>query len=230
MSRMRDRAGLLAGDRGVGRILEPVALAQPVDDAAVEMAHVAGDAVDLGIGDRLDDDAVADPVVAEAADLFGRAPRRIAADRWPAHAPFPGSRGRMLPFAQRCNAAGHVGGRAATGINRSGSAAASACRSIEGTLSSITRLVAQDPQAAPSPRDHPGATCRDRVRPASRPPCRPRRPGSSPGRTPAAGGRAVVGDAAHDQVAAMLLGRDTDPGMARPRRGGPAPGDRPGSA
>ena len=40
----RDRPGLAAGDRRVGWILEPVALLQTVDDAAVEIGDVTGDA------------------------------------------------------------------------------------------------------------------------------------------------------------------------------------------
>jgi hypothetical protein len=43
----RDRAGLQAGNRGVGRVLEPVALAEPVPDAAVEVGEVADNAGDL---------------------------------------------------------------------------------------------------------------------------------------------------------------------------------------
>jgi hypothetical protein len=43
----RDRAGLQAGNREVGRVLEPVALAEPVPDAAVEVGEVADDAGDL---------------------------------------------------------------------------------------------------------------------------------------------------------------------------------------
>ena len=66
-----DRAGLAAGDRGIRRVLEPVALLQPVDDAAVEIGDVAGDALDLRILDRLDDDVVAEPVDADLADLLG---------------------------------------------------------------------------------------------------------------------------------------------------------------
>ena len=65
----RDRPGLAAGDRGVGRVLEPVALSQPVEDAAAEVGEVAGHTLHLRVLDRLHDDAVARPVVREAAHL-----------------------------------------------------------------------------------------------------------------------------------------------------------------
>lgn len=42
-----DRAGLQAGNRGAGRVVEPVALAEPVPDAEAEVAEVADDAGDL---------------------------------------------------------------------------------------------------------------------------------------------------------------------------------------
>src|SRR5690348_14272105 len=71
-----DRPGLAAGDRRVRRIDEPVSLGQPVDEAAVEARDMAGHALDLGIRRRLDDDAVAGPVVAEGADLIGAGGKR----------------------------------------------------------------------------------------------------------------------------------------------------------
>src|SRR6185312_9827537 len=58
------------------RIDEPVSLGQPVDETAVEARDVAGHALDLGIRHRLDDDAVAGPVVAEAADIIGEGGKR----------------------------------------------------------------------------------------------------------------------------------------------------------
>ena len=67
-----DRPGLAAGDRRIRGILEPVALLQPVDDAAVEIGNVAGDALDGRVLDRLDDDVVAEPVDSDLADLIGR--------------------------------------------------------------------------------------------------------------------------------------------------------------
>src|SRR5690606_16527536 len=50
-----DRPRLLAGDRCVRRVFEPVALLQPVYDAAVEIGDMAGDALDLRVLNRLDD-------------------------------------------------------------------------------------------------------------------------------------------------------------------------------
>ena len=54
-----------------GRILEPVALVQAVDDAAIEIGDVAGHALHLRILDRLDDDVVAEPVDTDLADFLG---------------------------------------------------------------------------------------------------------------------------------------------------------------
>src|SRR5690606_20627705 len=48
-----DRSRLLAGNGGVGRVLEPVALLQTVDDAPVEIGDMTGDTFDLGVLDRL---------------------------------------------------------------------------------------------------------------------------------------------------------------------------------
>src|SRR5271157_1490569 len=64
-----DRPGLLTGDAAVRGVLEPIPLGQTIDDAAIEMHEVTGDAADLRVGNRLDDDTVAGPVVAEPADL-----------------------------------------------------------------------------------------------------------------------------------------------------------------
>ncbi len=44
---------------------------QAVDDAAVEVSDVAGDAGHLRIGDGIDQDIVAEPVDANLADGFG---------------------------------------------------------------------------------------------------------------------------------------------------------------
>ncbi len=41
-------------------------------DAAIEIGDVTGDALDLRVLDRLDDDVVAEPVDADLADLLGR--------------------------------------------------------------------------------------------------------------------------------------------------------------
>ena len=54
------------------RVLEPVALAQAVDHAPLEVADVAGHALDFRVLDGLDHDFVARPVVGETADLLGR--------------------------------------------------------------------------------------------------------------------------------------------------------------
>jgi hypothetical protein len=67
----RDRPGLPAVERGIRRILEPVALAQPVEHRAVEIGDMAGHALHLRVGDRLDDDVVADPVDTDLADDLG---------------------------------------------------------------------------------------------------------------------------------------------------------------
>lgn len=56
------RPRLAAGNGVVGWVFKPVAVLQPVDDAALEIGDVAGHALDLRIGNRLDDDVVADPV------------------------------------------------------------------------------------------------------------------------------------------------------------------------
>jgi hypothetical protein len=66
------RAGLPARNRCVGGVLEPVALAQAIDHAALEVADVTGHALDLRVLDGLDHDLVAQPVVGETADLLGR--------------------------------------------------------------------------------------------------------------------------------------------------------------
>ena len=63
----RHRPGLLAGDRRVGWIDEPVSLGEPVDHATAEPADMAGHALDLRVRDRLDDNAVAGPIVPESA-------------------------------------------------------------------------------------------------------------------------------------------------------------------
>ena len=60
-----------AVERRVGRVLEPVALLQPVDEAAVEIGDMADDALHLGVGDRLDGDVVAGPVDTDLADVAG---------------------------------------------------------------------------------------------------------------------------------------------------------------
>src|SRR5690606_4192869 len=65
------RPGLAARDRTVGGVLEPVALFQAVDDRAVEIGDMAGNTLDLGVGDSFDDDVVADPVDANLADHLG---------------------------------------------------------------------------------------------------------------------------------------------------------------
>src|SRR5690606_26630306 len=61
-----DRTAGAAIDRRIRRILEPVALLQPVDQRAVEVGDVADDALHLGIRDGLDGDVVAGPVHPDA--------------------------------------------------------------------------------------------------------------------------------------------------------------------
>ena len=61
-------------------ILEPVALLEAIDHAALEIGDVAGHALDTRVADRIDDDVVAEPVDADLADLLGmRDGRRLRA-------------------------------------------------------------------------------------------------------------------------------------------------------
>src|SRR6185437_12800347 len=61
----------IAIDRRIGRILEPIALLQLVDDRPVEIGDVADDALHLRVFNRLDVDVVARPVDADLGHLLG---------------------------------------------------------------------------------------------------------------------------------------------------------------
>ena len=76
MSPDDDWPGRLTGDGRVGRILEPVALLQPVNQAALEIGQVTGHALDLRVLDGLDHNVVSDPVRSDLPDDFslGRDP------------------------------------------------------------------------------------------------------------------------------------------------------------
>ncbi len=56
------RSGLAAGDGVVRWILEPVAVLQAVDDAAIEIGDVTRNPADLRVAYRVDLDVVAKPV------------------------------------------------------------------------------------------------------------------------------------------------------------------------
>ena len=66
-----DRSGLAAGDGVIGRILKPVPLAQLIDNAAVEIGHVAGDARNFRIRYGVDQDIVTRPVYADLSHNLG---------------------------------------------------------------------------------------------------------------------------------------------------------------
>ena len=65
------RTCLLTGNRGIGRILEPVAFLQPVDHTPRERRKMARNALHLRIGYRINDDIIAEPVDTDLADFFG---------------------------------------------------------------------------------------------------------------------------------------------------------------
>jgi hypothetical protein len=66
-----ERPGGLTRDGGIRRILEPIALLKPIDQAALKVGQMTGDTLDLGILDCLDDDVVADPIRPDLPDHLG---------------------------------------------------------------------------------------------------------------------------------------------------------------
>ena len=87
-----DRPGGLAVDGRVRGILEPVPLLQPVDERAVEVGHMADNALHIRIGHRLDRDIVPRPVDADLADLV----RPVARRKGHKHSRRYGSPGKTL--------------------------------------------------------------------------------------------------------------------------------------
>lgn len=66
-----DWSRLPAGDGGVGRVLEPVAVLEPIDQPALEIGDMAGHTLYFGIRESLNDDVVAQPIDIDFTDLLG---------------------------------------------------------------------------------------------------------------------------------------------------------------